>query len=136
MLEIDRAQVVRSVADVRTWQDTATRDAVPVTRASDLGSGRLLVYFPDAELSDGAAEAETNGFFDVENAPPWDTWVALFQDDPSDLSYGTYLVSWVPGELVESVSRGIWVNPEECIVWLQDSKTRAAASLRSSGLLE
>ena len=42
-------------------------------------AGRLLVYFPDEELWDGAAEAASSGFFDEHNAPPWGTWVGSLQ---------------------------------------------------------
>jgi hypothetical protein len=38
--------------------------------ATDLHQGRLLAYFPRAQLSCGAAEFETDGFFDVDNTPP------------------------------------------------------------------
>src|SRR5689334_7231944 len=79
ILEIDRATIVRDVARQRTI-DAAVRLATAVSSISDLRGGRLLVYFPDAELADGAAEAETNGFFDINDAPPWDTWVGLFSD--------------------------------------------------------
>jgi hypothetical protein len=42
---------------------------------TDLCGGRLVAYFPDDNLFDGAAEAESQGFFDVDNIPPYDTWV-------------------------------------------------------------
>lgn len=87
-----------------------------------LGGGRLLVYFPDAELSDGAAEAETAGYFDVFNTPPWDTWVAFIQETgPPDSSFANYLISWVPPPFIEAVSRAIDVNPERCLAWLDGS---------------
>src|SRR5262245_34397058 len=40
-----------------------------------LCGGRLLAYFPDDNLFDGFAEAVSEGFFDVNNIPPYDTWV-------------------------------------------------------------
>ena len=109
----------------------------PTTRVStvdDLLGGRLVVYFPDANLCDGAAEAASNGFFDVENTPPWDTWVALGSDPghDKDPSYGTYLISWVPPQLIALASAGIDVNPEECIVWLENA---AIAGRRESSHL-
>src|SRR5262245_39388847 len=86
-----------------------------------VATGRLLVYGPDEELSDGAAEVETKGFFDAANCPPWDTWVALVEEPhPSPNGRIAYLISWVPPVFVESVGRGIWVNPEQCIRWLED----------------
>ena len=36
--------------------------------------GRLLLYEPLETVDDGAASASSQGFFDVEDAPPWDTW--------------------------------------------------------------
>jgi hypothetical protein len=88
---------------------------------NSLAGGRLLVYGPDEELSDGAAEVETDGFFDVANCPPWDTWVA-FMEEPPPAPQGrvAYLISWVPREFLDLVDRGIQVNPEQCIRWLDD----------------
>jgi hypothetical protein len=102
---------------------------------SGLAGGRLLAYFPDDELSDGAAEAETRGFFDVNNAPPWDTWVALFRDEGGDVSTSDCLVSWVPGTLVKSVDRGIFVNPEGCIRWLAPPELPILAQIRAGRAL-
>jgi hypothetical protein len=72
--------------------------------------GRLLSYWPDENLACGAAEVQSLGFFDADNTPPWDLWVA-FSD--------RMLLSWVPGELVEIAQRGIDINPEGCIAWFQ-----------------
>jgi hypothetical protein len=79
-----------------------------------------LVYFPDDDLADGAAEAESEGFFDVHNAPPWDTWVAMVEDEASGQPR-PYLLSWVPPAFLELAQAGISVNPEECIRWLDDA---------------
>jgi hypothetical protein len=79
----------------------------------------VLVYFPDDELACGAAEVESEGFFDVHNAPPWDTWLAMVKDD-GRTERNPYLLAWVPDELVGHAQRGIDVNPEECIRWLED----------------
>jgi hypothetical protein len=78
-----------------------------------------LAYFPDAELSDGAAEAESSGFFDVFNEPPWDCWVA-WAEAPGvrEDSYRAFLVAWIPEQLASIVGRAIDVNPEQCIQWL------------------
>jgi hypothetical protein len=71
--------------------------------------GRLLLFVPSETLMDGAAKYSSNGFFDVNNVPPWDIWVAF-----SDRT----LVSWVPTALVETAQRGIDANPEVCIHWI------------------
>jgi hypothetical protein len=90
----------------------------PIVPAGDLRGGRLLIYFPDQELADGAAEVESRGFLDVNNAPPWDTWVAFIQHEKSAQSH---LISWVPPEFLPLADAGIRVNPEECILWLDDA---------------
>lgn len=87
--------------------------------SGDLHGGRLLIYFPDLELADGAAELESRGFLDVNNAPPWDTWVAFIQHGQSNWSH---LISWVPREFVPLADAGIRVNPEECILWLDEAE--------------
>jgi hypothetical protein len=104
---------------------------------SRAGEGRLMVYFPDADLCDGAAELETGGWFDVYNTPPWDTWAGFFQDDrPGSDAYARYLVAWVPAPFVEIVVRGICVNPEQCIAWLDDTDCEIRQPLiRSPGFL-
>ena len=87
-----------------------------------LAGGRLLVYFPDADLTDGAAEVESGGFFDVFNTPPWDTWVAFAADDAASHDCNAnYLIAYVPPVFLEACSAGITANPEECIVWLEDA---------------
>jgi len=106
-----------------------------VRTRDDHEDGRLLLYFPDANLADGAAEAETDGFFDIHNVPPWDTWIGLFRDGSSDPSFTDYLVSWVPGDFVPLVERGIYVNPEHCTLWLADTPVPLAHALRSLDLL-
>src|SRR5262245_47134966 len=69
-----------------------------------LCGGRLLAYFPDDNLADGVAEAESKGFFDIDNIPPYDTWVWMVRDiktfEHADGEKGeieaNYLVAWVP----------------------------------------
>jgi len=70
--------------------------------------GKLLLFTPRDSLSDGAATVASDGFFDVDNVPAWDTW--LYFD-------GHTLVSWVPPQLISKVQLGIDVNPESCIRW-------------------
>lgn len=93
---------------------------------SDLGDGRLLAFFPDWSLFDGAADAESHGFIDHMNFPAWDTWVYYgsenhsFQNSFEKHSVINYLISWVPPQLVKAVDDAIRVNPEESIMWLTD----------------
>lgn len=77
----------------------------------DLCGGRLLVYAPQENLADGAAEYVSLGFFDVDNVPPWDTWIVML---------GKHLVCWVPPQLIPLAQEGLDVNPEQCILWADD----------------
>ena len=109
----------------------AAVDDVVRTRARDVRnhallnwrspSGRLLVYFPDADLCDGAAEVASQGFFDVHNAPPFGCWVGYFEDGVQDRSYSSYLLAWVPARFESLAGAGIDVNPEACIAWLDNA---------------
>jgi hypothetical protein len=89
----------------------ALRSRYPETPAAigSLHDGRLVVCWPDLDLSDGAAEAASGGYFDVNNTPPWDTWVA-FVHYPDD-SEQSYLVAWVPAGFVRLADAGIRVIP-------------------------
>ncbi len=108
-----------SLSEVRTAADrddivlsVVTRRSVLVSaqaQSSDVRAGKLLLYVPEENLADGAARYTSNGFFDVDNVPPWDTWVAFSQ--------GT-LLSWVPPLLIGLAQSGIDVNPEGCIRWI------------------
>jgi len=96
--------------------------------------GRLLVYFPDAELADGAAHLASGGFFDVHNTPPWSTWIGYFDDRGPDHSLSCYLLAWVPEALVAAAGAGIEVNPEACIVWFEDAKVALRRVVKPSQL--
>ncbi len=84
--------------------------------------GRLLLYFPDEELSDGAAEQESDGFFDIHNCPPWDTWVAMIEESGGSVET-PYLVAYVPAALVHTAERGLSVLAEDCLGWVEDFDT-------------
>ena len=136
ILALTREEAVCEVlnARARELRVKSPTQAGSVEEMPHLGGGRLLSYFPDAELSDGAAEQETDGLFDKNNAPPWATWVAFLSDSGNrDLSYRAMLVCYVPEELVELAGRGIDVNPEGCIAWLADTETEVAQRLRRAG---
>jgi hypothetical protein len=107
----NRAQIVEILAEKRATQ-LRLDHRYPADSLDDLAGGRLLQYSPDENLCDGAAQYSSKGFFDVDNVPPWDTWVCFVE---------SYLVSWVPPQLMELASIGIQVNPEQCILWVPDA---------------
>jgi hypothetical protein len=73
-------------------------------------TGKLLLYFPLETVSDGAAEASSKGFFDIEDAPPWDTWLAYFEGE---------ILTWVPDSMISLAQAGIDANPVDCIHWAE-----------------
>jgi len=79
----------------------------------------LLVCEVNESISSGESEAETNGFFDLDDRPPWDTWV-VSAPRPAEYESPT-LISWIPSNLAAVVDRGIHVNPYGCIFWLADA---------------
>ena len=101
----------------------------------NLGGGKLLAYFPEINLACGAAEDESDGFFDVQNVPAWDTWIAYVEEETNRDCYGSYLIAWIPPEFIELASGGINCNPEECLVWLSETSVIYANILRREGLL-
>jgi hypothetical protein len=62
--------------------------------------------------------------------PPWDSWVGYIYESKKC----NYLVSWVAPCFIESVSRGIYVNPEECIWWMDEKQTEFSAMLKEVDL--
>ena len=134
ILHDGRDSVVCEVGASRHWRVRATTKAVAASMP-DLDGGRLLCHFPDADLCDGAAELASDGFFDGHNTPPWDTWVGYFRDGVDPVrGYDAYLLAYVPAPFVPLAERGVLVNPERCIVWLEDTDVRLRDRLsRASG---
>jgi hypothetical protein len=107
----------------------ARRHALGAPRSAGragLHGGRLLYYEPSRSLWDGAACGASGGFFDLENAPPWDVWLC-FADE-------SFLVSWVPPAFLDRAAHGIEVNPECCINWVEDVETPFTRQLQDEGL--
>jgi hypothetical protein len=117
------------------------RELSPVT---DLCGGRLLAYFPNDNLADGVAEVESQGFFDVDNIPPYDTWVWMVRNvrafERADRTKGeieaNYLVAWVPPDFLQLAGAGVDTNPEQCILWLDALDDEFVRSLRSLNLMQ
>jgi len=80
-------------------------------------SGKLLVFFPEISMHDVAAESASNGFFEIGNAPPWDTWVDYLKVDKNG---NQHLLAWIPPNYIETANRGIEVAPDENILWLEN----------------
>ncbi len=102
--------------------------------AKGLAGGRLVVYDPDQNRFDSMALVESFGYFDWDNLPPWDTWIAYVRDEEREqqgLSHASYLVAWVPPDLIERADAGIRANPERCLLWASDLDTARARRLEA-----
>lgn len=105
--EQERFTIVDAVCERRA-DLLRQRGLGPSSESIDLGGGKILCCAFDDNVSDGAAGYDSKGFFDVECAPPWDTWVCY--------SAGL-LISFVPRILCGLAQRGIEVDPVECVRW-------------------
>jgi hypothetical protein len=83
-----------------------------------VATGRFMLYFPDENLADGYAESVSGGLFDVDNLPAYDTWVSFFSEEDYPRQSAR---RYVPAPLIDAADAGIEGNPEECIVWLDQS---------------
>lgn len=99
----------------RRRSELLVKEAIHIPEVSTAQqTGRLLLYDPMETVTDGAAAASSRGFFDVEDAPPWDTWFWYAE--------GT-IFCWVPEPLLTHAQAGIDANPVDCIRWADWSKT-------------
>lgn len=108
-----------AVDHVRRSRHLYRDDHASADAATIVAGGRLIAYSPDFNLACGVCEVETKGYFDVDNTPPWDTWVALL-DAPNAKHWESSLIAWVPSVFVPLVQAGINVIPEQCVLWLDD----------------
>jgi hypothetical protein len=73
--------------------------------------GRLLVCWPAENVSDGASQVGSLGFFDPNDVPPWDTWVHYAEGK---------LTCWVPEDMISLAQVGLDANMVQCIQWVDD----------------
>jgi hypothetical protein len=106
----DRVAMVEELLEKRA-ELLRQETAYPEILSSDLANGKLLAYEPDDNVADGASQYQTKGYFDLDDAPPWDTWVCFFD---------RHLVSWAPPQLLNLVNEGIAVNCVDCIRWVDE----------------
>jgi hypothetical protein len=81
---------------------------------SDLGGGRMLFTTIDTDSCE-AATGPSNGFYDLDDLPGWDTW---FWHRPTDRPWGA-IYCWVPAHLVELARQGMDVIPVESVEWAE-----------------
>jgi hypothetical protein len=81
--------------------------------------GQVLVCEFNMSISSGESEYVTDGFFDVDDRPPWDTWICVLGVTIAGEADQAVLLSWVPEPLTAIVNEGIEENPYGCIYWVR-----------------
>ena len=84
----------------------------PVGR--DMAGGRVLLTTLDTDSCVAATEP-SNGFYDIDDLPGWDTW---FWHRPTDQPWGA-IYCWVPARLIQLASNGMDVIPVLCVKWAE-----------------
>jgi hypothetical protein len=115
LIQTMRESYQRAIYAINEMRSTLVRDAKMEIADPALAQskGKLLLYEPLETVEDGAAASSSRGFFDMRDAPPWDTWF---------LSSGDTIFSWVPESVVPNAQAGIDANPVDCIHWCDWSK--------------
>jgi hypothetical protein len=114
-LERKRESYQSAITAINANRSPLVRDMnIEVADPAVAGSkGRLLLYEPLETVADGASGSSSRGFFDIEDAPPWDIWFLYSEGS---------ILSWVPEALVQDAQAGIDANPVDCIHWCDRPK--------------
>jgi hypothetical protein len=102
-------------------------------------TGRLLFYIPDETTSDGYSAELTNGYFDDDDCPAWDTWIAYVGAETRwsrRTGYGWYgssaLIAWVPPSLITLADDAVAGNITDCISWVDEIVSDTAEQIKNS----
>jgi hypothetical protein len=114
-INLERTRIVNELARKRRGLVSSLPDNV----FGEAG-GRILEFELDACFFDGVAGAETDGFFDSEDLPPWDTWISFgFNRTRSRW----VLLSWIPTNCISIVERAIRVHMCNAYQWMESPLT-------------
>lgn len=80
----------------------------------DLAGGRILYTTIDTD-SCAVATPESNGYYDLDDLPGWDTW--FHHRDTGRHSGSIYC--WAPPQLVDLAHNGMEVMPFEVVRWIE-----------------
>lgn len=76
--------------------------------------GRIMTAQIEDTIFDGCSEANSDGFIDVYDCPPIDTWFYFAEDET-----GKILYAWVPQPFVALTDIAVAVNAMDCLEWLK-----------------
>ena len=111
---VSAMKIVDSISDRRSSlvAELNLRTASMPTNFSELG--RLALMSIASNLSDGLSQDYSGGFYDIEEMPPWSTWLWVLGEhsNHTDQTYPVVL-SWVPSLFVPMAQKGMDVNAME-----------------------
>lgn len=79
--------------------------------------GTVLCFTTCLTTNDGAAIAESNGFFDESDVPPIDTWFYIIEN-VLELCGRAVLFCWIPNNFKNLAQKGIDVEMMESYFWI------------------
>ena len=83
--------------------------------------GKMLFYRPDSSMFDGLAEANSDGFFDVNNCPPSECWVEFLTQERAGALLGerscATLLAWIPSGATDFAENGVLADPSSSILF-------------------
>ena len=123
-------QVAHQRAKLLREQGIYPRDMTP-----DLAGGRLLLHDPYNTDSSGGSWGCSGAFFDVDDAPPWDTWITFVREEHPGPEWNTFVVAWIPATLLAVAQRGIEYCAVPCTDWAENVDTAFTRTLRAAGIV-
>jgi hypothetical protein len=110
---------VRAVEDLVERREKLLGPSSQRASSFSRAMGGMLAFNLDACFFDGAVSAETQGFFDDEDLPPWDTWIAYTERHGAGEAGENVLVSWMPESYRQLAERAIAVHMCNAYAWLE-----------------
>jgi hypothetical protein len=104
-------EAVAQVCEARCRELASLGIAVPPV-GPDLAGGRILRTTIDTDSCWAATEI-SNGYYDLDDLPGWDTW---FHHAATDRPWGA-IYCWVPASLIELAEAGMEMMPFQCVEW-------------------
>jgi hypothetical protein len=94
--------------------------------SGDLAGGRLLLHSPDDADSCNGSRAGSSGLLIIDDAPPWDRWIAFVY---------RAVVSWIPPSVLAGAEDGVWVAAMDCVCGADSAALSIALLSRAEGFL-
>jgi len=79
---------------------------------------RIIADEIDSVVVDGASECDSDGFMDINDCPPIDTW--FYQTKKEDKRL---LFAWIPEPFLSNVNKGIDANCSDCFYWYTEGRS-------------